>query len=88
VADKAPYSVAIIDVQMPEMDGPKDQCHPLLSETRLIMLTPFGKPISIDELQIVRVGACCIKPVRQSALLDFFSKCSLVARRVPRGERR
>jgi PAS domain S-box-containing protein len=74
VAKKVPYSVAIIDMQMPEMDGlalaRKINAAPLLSETRLIILTPFGKPIPTDELKTVRIGTCCIKPVRQSALLD------------------
>jgi PAS domain S-box-containing protein len=74
VADKAPYPVAIIDLQMPEMDGlalaRKINVDPLLSATQLIMLTPFGKPISSDELKTVNVAACCVKPVRQSALFD------------------
>jgi PAS domain S-box-containing protein len=74
VADKDPYPVAIIDMQMPEMDGlalvRKINIDPLLSATQLIMLTPFGKPISSDELKTVNVAACCVKPVRQSALFD------------------
>ena len=74
VAEKAPYSVAIIDMQMPEMEGlalvRKINADPLLSATRLILLTPFGKPISTDELKTVNVAACCVKPVRQSALFD------------------
>ena len=74
VAEKAPYSVAIIDMQMPEMEGlalvRKINAEPLLSATRLIMLTPFGKPIPTEELKTVNVAACCIKPVRQSALFD------------------
>jgi PAS domain S-box-containing protein len=74
VAKKAPYSVAIIDMQMPEMDGlalvRKINADPLLIATRLILLTPFGKPISTEELQSVNVAACCVKPVRQSALFD------------------
>ena len=74
VAEKAPYSVAIIDMQMPEMEGlalvRKINADPLLSATRLILLTPFGKPIPTDELKTVNVAACCVKPVRQSALFD------------------
>jgi len=31
---------------------------------------PIGKPIPIDEFKTVNVAACCIKPVRQSALFD------------------
>jgi PAS domain S-box-containing protein len=74
VAEKAPYSVAIIDLQMPEMDGlslvRKINADPGLSATRLILLTQFGKPIPTDELKTVNVAACCVKPVRQAALLD------------------
>jgi two-component system, sensor histidine kinase and response regulator len=74
VAEKVPYSVAIIDRQMPEMEGlalvRKINADSVLSVTRLIMLTPFGKPISTDELRTVNVAACCVKPVRQSALFD------------------
>jgi PAS domain S-box-containing protein len=74
VADKAPYSVAIIDLQMPEMDGlslvRKINADPVLSAMQLILLTQFGKPIPTDELKTVNVAACCVKPVRQAALLD------------------
>jgi two-component system, sensor histidine kinase and response regulator len=74
VADKAHYPVAIIDMQMPEMDGlaliRKINVDPPLSATQLIILTPFGKLISSDELKTVNVAACCVKPVRQSALFD------------------
>jgi PAS domain S-box-containing protein len=74
VAEKAPYSLAIIDMQMPKMDGlalaRKINAAPLLSKTRLVILTPFGKPIPTEVLKTVRIGACCVKPVRQSALFD------------------
>ena len=74
VAEKDPYPLAIIDMQMPEMDGlalvRKINADPLLSATRLILLTPFGKPIQTDELKTANVAACCVKPVRQSALFD------------------
>src|SRR6185312_1713252 len=66
--------VAIIDMQMPEMDGvalaQKINADPLLSATRLIILTPFGKPIPANEMKIMGVAARCVKPVRQSALFD------------------
>ena len=74
VAEKDPYSVAIIDMQMPEMDGlaliRKINANPLLGTTRLILLTPFGKPIPAEELKAVNVAACCVKPVRPSTLFD------------------
>jgi two-component system, sensor histidine kinase and response regulator len=74
VAGKAPYRVAVIDMQMPEMDGlalaQKINADPQLSATRLVMLTPFGKSILSDELLTANVAACCVKPVRQSTLFD------------------
>jgi two-component system, sensor histidine kinase and response regulator len=74
VADKVPYSVAIIDLQMPEMDGlalvRKINADSLISATRIILLTPFGKPIPADELKTLNIAACCAKPVRQSLLFN------------------
>jgi PAS domain S-box-containing protein len=74
VAEKTPYLVAIIDLQMPEMDGlalaRKIASDPLLSATRLILLTPFGKPIPTDELKRANIAACCVKPIRGSVLFD------------------
>ena len=73
VAGKAPYD-AIIDIQMPGMDGlalaRKIKADPQLNETRLVMLTPFGKPIPNGELETAKIAACCAKPVRLSALFD------------------
>jgi len=74
VAANAPYSVAIIDLQMPEMDGlalvREINADPLLSAVRLILLMQFGKPIPAEELKAVNVAAYCVKPVRQSVLFD------------------
>jgi two-component system, sensor histidine kinase and response regulator len=73
-SENAPYQVTIIDMQMPDMDGlalaRKIDADPRLKSTRLILLTPFGKAISSEELKAHHVIACCVKPVRQSALLD------------------
>jgi two-component system, sensor histidine kinase and response regulator len=73
-AKKAPYPLAIIDMQMPAMDGlalvRKINADPKMSATRIILLTPFGKPIPSDELKTVNIATCCAKPVRQSALFD------------------
>src|SRR6202035_2895339 len=84
VAERAPYSVAVIDMQMPELDGlalaRKIKADPLLNATRLIILTPFGKPLPAEELKIVDVSACCEKPVRQSALFDCITQ--VLSRRV------
>jgi two-component system sensor histidine kinase/response regulator len=74
LAEKAPYRVALIDMLMPDMDGlalaRTIKADPLLGATRLVMLTPFGKPIWSDELKAVNFATCCVKPVRQSILFD------------------
>jgi two-component system, sensor histidine kinase and response regulator len=74
VVENDPYSVAIINMQISGIDGlsllRKINTDPLLNATRIIMLMPIGKPIPIDEFKTVNVAACCIKPVRQSALFD------------------
>jgi PAS domain S-box-containing protein len=74
VAEKTPYTIAIIDLQKPEMDGlsliGKINADPLISATRTILLTPYGKRFPADELRTVAIGTRCSKPVRQSALFD------------------
>jgi PAS domain S-box-containing protein len=74
VVEKAPYTAAIIDMQMPEMDGlsliRKMHADPLLSATATVLLTPYGKPFPSAELKNVNAVTCCIKPVRESALFD------------------
>jgi two-component system sensor histidine kinase/response regulator len=74
IAEKDPYLLAIIDMEMPAMDGldlaRKIRSEPRLADTRLILLTPFGKLSSSDELKTANIAACCVKPVRPSALFD------------------
>ncbi len=67
-----PYAVAIIDRQMADMDGLElaraIKADPAIAATRLVLLTPLGKPLSSDELALHQIAACRPKPVRQSAL--------------------
>jgi PAS domain S-box-containing protein len=74
LVDKSPYQVAIVDMQMPGIDGlaliRRINADPQLAETRIILLTPFGKQISADEFKSIHIAASCVKPVRQSALFD------------------
>jgi signal transduction histidine kinase/DNA-binding response OmpR family regulator/HAMP domain-containing protein len=69
-----PYPLAIIDQQMPDMDGMAlarvIKADPTISDTRLILLTNFGKWVSSEELHASGFMNCCFKPVRQSTLFD------------------
>jgi PAS domain S-box-containing protein len=72
--ERDPYQLAIIDQQVPDMDGmalaQKIKTAPTVSETRLILLAGFGKRVSSEELRASGFTDCCSKPVRQSALFD------------------
>jgi two-component system sensor histidine kinase/response regulator len=73
-AEGRPYDIALLDLEMPEMDGLtlahaiKDD--PSIAGTRLIALTSKGYTLSADESKSGGVEASLPKPVRQSRLLD------------------
>ena len=69
-----PYALALLDFQMPEMDG-LELAHaiksdPVISATRSIMLTSHGQLLRPAELQQFGIDSCVIKPVKQSRLFD------------------
>jgi two-component system, sensor histidine kinase and response regulator len=68
----ARYDLAILDMEMPEMDGlmlaRAIQAEPTLAGTRLLMLTSLGEKLSLEILKSGGLSACLIKPVRQSEL--------------------
>jgi len=69
-----PYQVALLDYQMPEMDGAAlaaaIKADPLLRDTVLIMLTSASHSSEARRMQGAGVDACLVKPVRQSQLLN------------------
>jgi two-component system sensor histidine kinase/response regulator len=73
-AEGKPYSLALLDMQMPEMDGMTlartIKSDPAISATRLIILTSMGYAHSQDELEAAGVDAYLVKPVRQGKLLE------------------
>jgi PAS domain S-box-containing protein len=69
-----PYSVVVLDMQMPEMDGLMVakiiKTDPLLAGTKVIMLTSLGGHMSEEELRAAGLVAHIEKPVRQSPLFN------------------
>jgi CheY-like chemotaxis protein len=68
------FDVAILDMQMPGMDGMTlaraIKADPTTAATRLIILTSMGFMHSQDELKAAGVDAYLVKPVKQSRLFD------------------
>ena len=74
VAEGNPYDLALLDMQMPEMDGltlaRAIKADPTLAATRLIILTSLGEVSSKEELEAAGIDAFLIKPIKQSRLFD------------------
>jgi len=69
-----PYDLALLDVQMPAMDGfilaRGIKADPAIARTQLIALTSMGQALSTAELKEAGIEAYLVKPVRQSRLFD------------------
>ncbi|MDQ3327209.1 MAG: response regulator, partial [Chloroflexota bacterium] len=69
-----PYDLAILDMQMPDMDG-LQLAHvinddPAIANVRLVMLTSIGHAEIRDDVQAAGIKIVLSKPVRQSQLYD------------------
>ena len=69
-----PYSVALLDMNMPEMDGialaQAIKSDPTLTSTRLIMQTSVGLYGDIEAARQAGIEIYLTKPVRQSELYN------------------
>ena len=72
-ARKQPYEIAIVDMQMPIMDGAmlgeKIKNDPSLKHTYLLMLTSLGRPGDASRMKEIGFSICLTKPVKQVHLL-------------------
>ena len=69
-----PYNLALLDMQMPDMDGlalaRAIKADPAIAATHLIMLTSLEPGLSQDELRAIGIDACLLKPVKPWELFD------------------
>jgi CheY-like chemotaxis protein len=80
VFENDPYLVAVIDQEMPEVDGlslaRSIKSDPPIVDTRLVLLTDYGQRMPEENLAAAGFVECRSKPVRQSRLLDCLKKAA------------
>ncbi len=74
VAVGNPYKIAVLDMQMPAMNGEmlghQIKTDPILADTILVMLTSLARTRTQQQIRQMGFAAYLTKPVKQSRLLD------------------
>jgi two-component system sensor histidine kinase/response regulator len=74
----AAYDLAILDMEMPDMDGRMlartIKTDPILARTKLIILTSLGEQLEAEELKAAGIDSCLVKPARQSRLFESIAR--------------
>jgi two-component system sensor histidine kinase/response regulator len=77
-ANDDPFELAILDMQMPKMDGlmlaRTIKEDPLTRAVQLVMLTSLGNHLDSGDLKEAGIEACVLKPVQQARLLERLSE--------------
>jgi PAS domain S-box-containing protein len=72
-----PFAAAILDMQMPGMDGAElasaIKADASLATTRLVLMTSFGQRGDARQMEALGFSAYLVKPARQSDLFDSLS---------------
>jgi PAS domain S-box-containing protein len=77
-ANKNPFSLAIVDMQMPDVDGQqlaqRIKSDPEICDTVLLLLTSTGITGSDEKMKDLGFSAWLSKPIKQSQLLDAITE--------------
>ncbi len=78
IAEGDRYQLAILDMQMPEIDGEilgaQIKADPILNSLKLIMLTSINQKVGLNYIKGIGFSDYLVKPVKQSRLLDALTK--------------
>jgi two-component system, sensor histidine kinase and response regulator len=82
-----PYDLAILDMEMPGMDGMMlartIKTDPAIARTKLIILSSLGEQLETEELRAAGLHACLVKPAKQSRLFDCIANCMGAVKSTP-----
>jgi two-component system, sensor histidine kinase and response regulator len=73
-----PYRLAILDMQMPDMDGLElarvIESNPIFSHTKKIMLTSLGLRLESPVMHEAGISECLLKPAKKAKLLECLNR--------------